>query len=37
MLKVPHYLDASIEKLQSRPTYRSRRQRALENVRWRFC
>lgn len=32
MLTVPHYLDASIGKLQSRPTCRSRRQRALENV-----
>jgi hypothetical protein len=33
MLAVPYYLDASIGKLQSRPTCRSGRERALENVR----
>src|SRR5258708_34541174 len=37
VLMVPDYLDASIGKLQFRPTCRSRNQRTLANVRRRFC
>jgi hypothetical protein len=37
VLMVPDRLDASIGKLQFRPTCRSRHQRTLANVRRRFC